>query len=81
MFDHDALDARLATDPARLLVLCHPHNPTGHVFTADELTTIAEIAGRHDLVVISDEIHAELVHPPASTCRSPRSLPRSRHER
>ena len=64
VFDHDALDARLATDPARLLVLCHPHNPTGHVFTVDELTTIAEIAGRHDLVVISDEIHAELVHPP-----------------
>ena len=39
MFDHDALDARLATEPARLLVLCHPHNPTGHVFTVDELTT------------------------------------------
>ena len=63
-FDHDALETRLATEPARLLLLCHPHNPTGHVFTAGELSRVAEIAARHDLVVISDEVHAELVHPP-----------------
>jgi cysteine-S-conjugate beta-lyase len=63
-FDHDALETRLAAEPARLLLLCHPHNPTGHVFTADELSRVAEIAARHDLVVISDEVHAELVHPP-----------------
>ena len=46
------------------MILCHPHNPTGHVFTRPELERIAEIAARHDLVVVSDEIHADLVHAP-----------------
>jgi cysteine-S-conjugate beta-lyase len=63
-FDRDELDARLGADPARLLLLCHPHNPIGHVFTRPELEQLADIAARHDLVVVSDEVHAELVHPP-----------------
>jgi cystathionine beta-lyase len=63
-FDHDELDRRLATESARLLVLCSPHNPTGHVFDRRELERLAEIADRHDLVVVADEVHAELVHPP-----------------
>ena len=63
-FDHEALDAALARQPARLMILCHPHNPTGHVFTRAELEHIAEIAARHDLVVVADEIHADLVHAP-----------------
>lgn len=63
-FDHDALDRRLAREPARLMILCHPHNPTGHVFPRPELERLADLAARHDLVVVSDEIHAELVHPP-----------------
>lgn len=62
-FDHDELDNRLAGEPARMLLLCHPHNPTGHVFARAELERLAEIAARHDLVVVSDEIHADLVHP------------------
>jgi cysteine-S-conjugate beta-lyase len=66
-FDHDELDARLGDagpGAARLLLLCHPHNPLGHVFSRTELEQLAEIANRHDLAVVSDEIHAELVHPP-----------------
>lgn len=63
-FDHDELDARLTREPARMLLLCHPHNPTGHMFDQAELDRLAEIAARHDLVVVSDEIHGELVHPP-----------------
>ena len=47
---------------ARLWILCHPHNPTGRVFGRLELETIATVAAKHDLVVVSDEIHAELVH-------------------
>jgi cystathionine beta-lyase len=49
----------------RLILLCNPHNPTGRVFRQDELEGIAEIALRHDLVVVSDEIHADLVYPGA----------------
>jgi cysteine-S-conjugate beta-lyase len=47
---------------AKVLLLCHPHNPTGKVFRPEELTRLGEIAERHDLVIISDEIHADLEH-------------------
>ena len=62
-FDYDRLDAELATAGARVWILCHPHNPLGHVFEQAELEQIAELADKHDLVVISDEIHADLVMP------------------
>lgn len=65
-FDYDDLDRRLRVEPgmARVWILCHPQNPLGHVFGRAELERIAEIAERHDLIVISDEIHAELVYAP-----------------
>jgi len=62
-FDYERLDDELEASGARLWILCHPHNPLGHVFTRPELERIAEIAERHDLVVVSDEIHADLVMP------------------
>ena len=62
-FDYDDLEQRLAAEPARLWVLCNPHNPLGYVFPRHELERIAEIAERFDLVVISDEIHADLTMP------------------
>lgn len=43
-------------------ILCNPHNPHGIVFTFDELTRLAELAAQYDVFVISDEIHAPLVH-------------------
>jgi cystathionine beta-lyase len=48
---------------ARLLLLCSPHNPVGRVWRKDELEQILAIARRHDLTIISDEIHADLVYP------------------
>ncbi len=48
----------------RVLLLVNPHNPTGRVLTREELTELAEAAERHDLLVISDEIHADLVYAP-----------------
>jgi cysteine-S-conjugate beta-lyase len=47
---------------ARILLLCNPHNPSGRVFRAAELEAVAEIALQHDLLVVSDEIHADLVY-------------------
>ena len=44
----------------RMIMLCHPHNPTGRVFTSEELTAVAALADRHDLWVVSDELHADL---------------------
>ncbi|GIH91779.1 MalY/PatB family protein [Planobispora siamensis] len=63
-FDPDRLADDVARHGCRALVLVNPHNPTGRVLTRDELGGIAEIAARHDLLVISDEIHSELVHEP-----------------
>jgi cysteine-S-conjugate beta-lyase len=60
--DFDALDAAAAA--SRLLVLCSPHNPVGRVWTRDELLRIAEIAERRNLIVLADEIHADLVFQP-----------------
>lgn len=55
---------QLAADPKnKLLLLCNPHNPTGRVWTPDELARISEICRRNDIMVISDEIHCELTHP------------------
>ncbi|MEV0994486.1 aminotransferase class I/II-fold pyridoxal phosphate-dependent enzyme [Nonomuraea sp. NPDC050202] len=48
----------------RVLLLVNPHNPTGRAFTERELTELAEHAERHDLLVIADEIHADLVYEP-----------------
>ena len=59
-FDHEALAAELTASPAKVLLLCHPHNPTGHVFSEAELRSLASLAERHDLLIISDEIHADL---------------------
>ncbi len=52
-----------AASGARMLLLCSPHNPVGRVWQAQELQEILRIARRHDLVVLADEIHADLVYP------------------
>lgn len=62
--DLAGLAGAVAEHGCRVLLLVNPHNPTGRVLTRDELAEIAAIARRHDLLVISDEIHAELTHAP-----------------
>lgn len=59
--DFERLD-RDAADPAvKVMVLCNPHNPAGRVWTKEELLAIAEICKKHNVTVVSDEIHCELV--------------------
>ncbi len=55
-------DARM-TGRERMLVLCSPHNPGGRVWSQEELREIAAFCERHDLVLVSDEIHHDLVMP------------------
>jgi cystathionine beta-lyase len=47
----------------KIFVLCNPQNPTGRVFSRDELLAMARFAIEHDLIIISDEIHSDLVYP------------------
>ena len=55
-------DAQM-TGREKMVILCSPHNPGGRVWTRSELEEIAEFARRHDLVLVSDEIHHDLVMP------------------
>lgn len=56
-----ALEAALAKPENKIMLLCSPQNPTGKVWTRDELTQIAELCERYDVAVISDEIHMDMV--------------------
>lgn len=60
--DFAAWDAQL-DGSEKMLILCSPHNPGGRVWTRAELEGIADFARRHDLIVVSDEIHHDLVMP------------------
>jgi cystathionine beta-lyase len=64
VLDLDALAAAFAAG-ARVMLLCHPHNPTGRSFRLEELSALAQLAARHEVVVISDEIHAPMTLPGA----------------
>ena len=59
--DMAALEAQLAKPECKIMLLCSPHNPTGKVWTRAELETMAELCGRHNVRVISDEIHMDMV--------------------
>ncbi|MCK6895076.1 MalY/PatB family protein [Enterobacter bugandensis] len=56
-----ALEAALAKPENKILLLCSPQNPTGKVWTLEELTHMAELCARYDVAVISDEIHMDMV--------------------
>ncbi|OZA14419.1 MAG: aminotransferase, partial [Rhodobacterales bacterium 17-64-5] len=60
--DIDGWEARL-TGRERMLILCSPHNPGGRVWTVTELRAVADFCVRHDLILVSDEIHHDLVFP------------------
>ncbi|QFT57843.1 Cystathionine beta-lyase PatB [Sulfitobacter sp. THAF37] len=60
--DFDRWDAQM-TGSEKMLVLCSPHNPGGRVWTRAELQGVADFAKRHDLILVSDEIHHDLVLP------------------
>jgi len=59
-FDWDAMDAAV-TPKTKLFILCNPQNPLGRSFTRDEVLKVAVFCKKHDLVLVSDEIHCDLV--------------------
>lgn len=61
-FDFDAYDKQMLGNE-RMLILCSPHNPGGRVWTREELEEVVAFAARHDLVIVSDEIHQDLTMP------------------
>ncbi|EJE8547214.1 pyridoxal phosphate-dependent aminotransferase [Vibrio vulnificus] len=58
--DWQDLESKLADANNRVLLLCSPHNPTGRVWSQEELQRIADLCDKHDVKVISDEIHMDV---------------------
>jgi cystathionine beta-lyase len=71
-FDFERLEAAV-TPRTRLFMLCNPHNPVGRLFTREELTRLAALCEKHNMIICSDEIHCDLIlepgkrHVPAAT--------------
>jgi len=59
--DWDDLEDKMSNPLTTLMILCNPHNPTGYVWSRDELIRIIKLAQKHGIIVISDEIHGDLV--------------------
>ena len=67
--DYEDLDRKCADPKVKMLLWCNPHNPTGRIWTEDELARVAEIVKKHNLWIISDEIHCDLVR--SGLCHTP----------
>lgn len=61
--DFDALEAALRDPAVRLMILCNPHNPTGTLWSEEDLRRIGELTSKAGVLVLSDEIHGDLVDP------------------
>jgi len=61
--DWDDFEAQCADEKTTVFLLCNPHNPTGRVWTRDELQRMADICHQHQVRIVSDEIHCELIMP------------------
>ncbi|MCF8235528.1 MAG: PatB family C-S lyase [Bacteroidales bacterium] len=60
-FDFDDLERKIKTQQPKMLLLCSPHNPGGSVWTREELQSLADICIQNKVLIISDEIHCDLV--------------------
>lgn len=61
--DFDDFERKIADNNVKLFILCSPHNPVGRVWTVDELRRMGDICARHDVIIVSDEIHCDFIFP------------------
>ena len=61
-FDFNDFENKIIQNNVKVYILCNPHNPVGRVWTRDELLKIKEITLKHNVIVISDEIHADFIY-------------------
>ncbi|NFN98807.1 pyridoxal phosphate-dependent aminotransferase, partial [Clostridium botulinum] len=62
--DFEDLDNKLSDPRVKIMILCSPHNPTGRVWTKEELIKVGNLCLKHNVLVISDEIHSDLIYKP-----------------
>ena len=61
--DFADLEEKLSNDKVTMMLLCNPHNPVGKIWNKEELEEIASLCEKYDVILISDEIHCDLVDP------------------
>ena len=66
--DWQDFEARCADEKTTVFLLCNPHNPTGRVWSREELQRMSDICRQYDVRIVSDEIHCELVMPGNTFC-------------
>lgn len=59
--DYEDFEKKIVAENVKLFILCNPHNPVGRVWTKEELTIVGDICLKHNVLVVSDEIHADFV--------------------
>ncbi|WP_299087330.1 MalY/PatB family protein [uncultured Metabacillus sp.] len=59
--DFDDLEAKLSDPMTKMFILCNPHNPSGRVWRKEELERIGELCIKHDVLIVSDDIHSDLL--------------------
>ena len=62
--DMDDFESKIIHENVRIFILCSPHNPVGRVWNVDELTQMMDICEKHNVIVVSDEIHMDFVYEP-----------------
>ncbi len=61
--DFTDFEEKIISENVKMFILCSPHNPVGRVWTQDELTKLGDICKKHNVLVVSDEIHADFIYP------------------
>lgn len=60
--DYKGLESKIVTNNVKMMILCNPHNPVGRVWKEHELLKLIEILGKHEVLLVSDEIHADIIY-------------------
>jgi Bifunctional PLP-dependent enzyme with beta-cystathionase and maltose regulon repressor activities len=66
--DFDDFEKKIVNNSVKLFILCSPHNPVGRVWTKDELIKLGDICLKHNVIVVSDEIHCDFVYKSYQHC-------------
>ncbi|WP_256003944.1 MalY/PatB family protein [Pedobacter deserti] len=60
--DFDDVEEKAQQESTKIMIICNPHNPTGRVWNREELSKLTDICRKHGLIIVSDEIHSDLIH-------------------
>ncbi len=60
--NYEDIEEKIVSENVKMLLFCSPHNPVGRVWTKEELEKLSEICNKHDVIVVSDEIHQDFVY-------------------